>query len=1370
MPEKKADNTKQKIHSHLAHVSNFGDCDYYKTTGFSIQSLGTQTEIQHILNMIKHSKENEIYLVLENLDILGHKEFYSQLLNKQIYITTNDYSSIIELIKTESKRDNGLVIVNIDNNKTSNELQLIKMRLKIPVSLISYLEKNIIDSCSLIIELLQYNIDETIDEEFIILNISMLHYTNMFSKLYKEFKNPENKILSNYTIEKLCTLLIEHLHNFYEKYKDTLSKSNITLGKKYIDKIASSEINDRKRIIEEYVNTKAKPQLVDISNYISGYTRENTSFSVWSLCIALILLPFSIMAAGIGAGLAGAAGVVSMSTAVTGIVLSFVSIGYSVYNFIEIQNNMHSNQRALYELCNNLYFTKILEHFYNIISPLMEFGYSIRGNYLYNKESIYIYNTTFNAPNYLKKYFIRCNDKNNDNLIKFFNDFSLTEKDNNKTLKIISKNWFELYKSHEKLNIFNQNYLNSTSIIYIETPQFTTPILTSTFKQILDKNKTHQNIICFSNSLNETQGVFIKNELEERLSIKPGYISYNHGEEDTRRNYAMYDYSFYDLVMANNENKDENTSKLMFFSLFHYKGYYQIYNKVYNLLQSLKQYTDKFIDIVKKEINHSSYIHDVKKEIYSYISSANTVKNNLSSLSLIDSQKKPYFYISNILNSLNQHRIYLKTLNGFCKPNNDSEKIYNLCLNYINQIFSILGNYHIVLFNSNNEFYNKYKKFITNNISDYLLNYCDYENNKPAYELSMAHLLTNYSIYDNMDDLVEMLNKKNYNTLNTLFRNIYNEILNIIKPVKDEDKEIFDTLLKYVGCVYYNILSFSINLNPKIIDDISLRYNTDAIVMQSHIVNYYFEEFTYTNIYYNYYTTTDYQIQIILEDIYYILENEINPNEYIQSKHIRIVLEAIIQYFNSCYSSYSFSKSGSKLILFYQTYKNTIKINADEFNVLTVEETDAAPFSDRDIQIMLMLSFPDIADITGKTINTAIDKLNSIKNSKILSSNTKLSISNFAGLAVTGLNIVANYILISFYNIPDEENLKEYIELYNYMYLNHNIIQPHTCINSHTICSPIYLHNNLSVIDNHHVLFGDKNMDINFLQNSYSLYANLKTDNVNIFYDRMYTILTGVGIEGLENILLQQKEKEYKFIQENFSSTMFNKLEINKIITKAKEKEKNEYNFLNSEKDINNFLNQYFTFSSDFYIMKKSVSDFFKYNYKIGAANAWKYIIDAYNYKEKHNHDILNIDIDIIKLMLGLTDSINNKKNKIKKIYNEQYDTDNQATITAKSFYHVVSYVSGKEIDKNLIPFKLKSNDKIKNKSEVATQTQSDDKIKYTFTESLHEIAKQNLYSAYINDEYIESMENKNNDVIRNRQPFIGIITLWVLPQNLMRG
>ena len=186
--------------------------------------------------------------------------------------------------------------------------------------------------------------------------------------------------------------------------------------------------------------------------------------------------------------------------------------------------------------------------------------------------------------------------------------------------------------------------------------------------------------------------------------------------------------------------------------------------------------------------------------------------------------------------------------------------------------------------------------------------------------------------------------------------------------------------------------------------------------------------------------------------------------------------------------------------------------------------------------------------------------------------------------------------------------------------------------------------------------------------------------------------------------------------------------------------------------------------------MKKSVSDFFKYNYKIGAANAWKYIIDAYNHKEKYNHDILNIDIDIIKLMLGLTDEKIEKKYKYNNSYYDNKDRDTHATIVAKSFYHVVSYISGKEIDKNLIPTKLKSDNKIKNKSEVATQTQSDDKIKYTFTESLHEIAKQNLYSAYINDEYIESMENKNNDVIRNRQPFIGIITLWVLPQNLIRG
>ena len=76
----------------------------------------------------------------------------------------------------------------------------------------------------------------------------------------------------------------------------------------------------------------------------------------------------------------------------------------------------------------------------------------------------------------------------------------------------------------------------------------------------------------------------------------------------------------------------------------------------------------------------------------------------------------------------------------------------------------------------------------------------------------------------------------------------------------------------------------------------------------------------------------------------------------------------------------------------------------------------------------------------------------------------------------------------------------------------------------------------------------------------------------------------------------------------------------------------------------------------------------------------------------------------------------------------------------------------------------------IKNHNEVVAQTLSDNKIRYSFIDSLHEIAKQNLYSAYITDDYIESMINSNVEIIRNQQPFIGIITLWVLPKNLLGG
>ena len=58
-----------------------------------------------------------------------------------------------------------------------------------------------------------------------------------------------------------------------------------------------------------------------------------------------------------------------------------------------------------------------------------------------------------------------------------------------------------------------------------------------------------------------------------------------------------------------------------------------------------------------------------------------------------------------------------------------------------------------------------------------------------------------------------------------------------------------------------------------------------------------------------------------------------------------------------------------------------------------------------------------------------------------------------------------------------------------------------------------------------------------------------------------------------------------------------------------------------------------------------------------------------------------------------------------------------------------------------------------------------------SFTESLYEIARQNLRSAYMQVDKKEfAGEELSDNIYVNQQPFIGIITLWVLPQNIIEG
>ena len=165
-----------------------------------------------------------------------------------------------------------------------------------------------------------------------------------------------------------------------------------------------------------------------------------------------------------------------------------------------------------------------------------------------------------------------------------------------------------------------------------------------------------------------------------------------------------------------------------------------------------------------------------------------------------------------------------------------------------------------------------------------------------------------------------------------------------------------------------------------------------------------------------------------------------------------------------------------------------------------------------------------------------------------------------------------------------------------------------------------------------------------------------------------------------------------------------------------------------------------------------------------GASKAWDYI--AKKHKEQKKDEPLNINIETIKNMLGLKDeklSNISDNNDIEINGNARMDNksiDTPATTVAKSFYQAVCFAEGYKPDFDLVPKKIKA---------VQTDSKIIQKRNSSFTESLHEIARQNLRSAYMQvDSKKFDGEISLKDISVNQQPFIGIITLWILPQNII--
>ena len=1287
----------------IAPQTNTYQCDFYSKNGFTICCNKVNSETDNIIKEIKHIKEDNIYLILENLNILEKREFYEIILkkNKNIKIKTNNSLFLETLCSFKNN--------NVQYNQAANFLTL-----QIPYNHISIIKNADIDILSV---LKDNNIKKGI---FVKLEIEIFQSFSVLDKFRANLletakeQSPNNILLKetndrlSVNIDALCNDLSMIIHEFYTKYKEYLSTNNL-INK--INKYGEQEIHS-------YIQENIKPAMEKIENYILSYTEKKEKYLFTKLIIASIMYPIDLLLIGIG-----------IATTPMGVGPLLISLGvaklsytYSLIDLYISNKETSKEQLEINNLLSDLYFTVLLQSFGNSIKPLMEYEYKIRGNYVYTENSISIY-SSYNPLNIYKNNDIRTyniNYKYNKDIQKdstfssVFNEIYIENENTGKNLKQIHDRFIELYQE-KKDKIFNKSIDNLSQILYIETPLYTTPLLSHYLNNKINSNMQKKvsdycNVIIFTNSLLSGQSPSVTQELTNKLSINPTYhISYSTGAEDYKRNYGMYDYADYDLMI----NKvQEETSKIypMFFSCFKYTGktnyidnilsniekiyneYVALFNSMKNKVESWKikyieerqrmledekfrffykqnylEYNKK-IPFIKKHIIHCfAYYNDMVAHIQTYFildDELNIHLNNLFNLTMTAYQSISYFYTNEQLDEYDMYEEY----KDFIKDQIEEflDKLINDCKNEFDKLTGINQRHQMEFINYKNTMY--------------------------------PFILINFNIHDEYDKYFDNLCKNIYYFLKYRDKTITNIRLNhnqlscdapIFIKLSEKIFELSLSLLKNIvlAILFYTDIS---SRNIKLLNDDKIKQNNIE------------DAFEY-GIMYNMLTGVSINSSFILE-LYNIIKNYmtyevfkkyvsteylVGENKYNECKEY--VLNIITINHKNIENIAGSQRFKSTLIYLYEFIFYHFKFNPEYINhndVISEQETNITVES-KDIATEIFLN---------------IDSINEISE--------EIEFKGLSSGAKKGAKKVANYffdalldeVLQWIYDIPDKEVLKKYINLYNYMHLDDKFLPPHTVINQHTVCMPIDIINNLSIFDNKAVLFGDKNMDINSLINAYSLYANINDTDIakSIFKERMKTYLTGINVTDLDNVLLKEYKDKY-----NGSSI-----------------------------------------------------------HGAGALKAWDYI--AKEHKNQKKDEPLNINIETIKNMLGLKDEKlsdipDNKEtgfNGSKKEYNKSIDTP--ATTVAKSFYQAVCFAEGYKPDFDLVPKKIKA---------VQTDSKVIQKRNSSFTESLHEIARQNLRSAYMQVEKKEFYgEELDENIYVNQQPFIGIITLWVLPQNIIEG
>ena len=1287
----------------IAHQTNTYQCDFYSKNGFAVHCNKVNSETDNIIKEIKNIKEDNIYLILENLNILEKREFYEIILkkNKNIKIKTNNSLFLETLCSIKNN--------NVQYNQAANFLTL-----QIPYNHISIIKNADIDILSV---LKNNNIEHGV---FIKLEIEIIKSFSVLDKFRVNLletakeQSPNNILLKetndrlSVNIDALCNDLSMIIHEFYTKYKEYLSTNNL-INK--INKYGEQEILN-------YIQENIKPAMEKIENYILSYTEKKEKYLFTKLIIASIMYPIDLLLIGIG-----------IATTPMGVGPLLISLGvaklsytYSLIDLYISNKETSKEQLEINNLLSDLYFTVLLQSFGNSIKPLMEYEYKIRGNYVYTENSISIY-SSYNPLNIYKNNDIRTyniNYKYNKDIQKdstfstVFNEIYIENENTGKNLKQIHDRFIELYQE-KKDKIFNKSIDNLSQILYIETPLYTTPLLSYYLSNKIDSNMNKNitdycNVIIFTNSLLSGQSPSVKQELTNKLSINPTYhISYSTGAEDYKRNYGMHDYADYDLMI----NKvQEETSKIypMFFSCFKYteKTNYidnilsnieKIYNEYVALFNSMKNKVEswkikyieerqrmledekfrffykqnyleynKKIPFIKKHIIHCfAYYNDMVAHIQTYFildDELNIHLNNLFNLTMTAYQSISYFYTNEQLDEYDMYEEY----KDFIKDQIEEflDKLINDCKNEFDKLTGINQRHQMEFINYKNTMY--------------------------------PFILINFNIHDEYDKYFDNLCKNIYYFLKYRDKTITNIRLNhnqlscdapIFIKLSEKIFELSLSLLKNIvlAILFYTDIS---SRNIKLLNDDKIKQNNIE------------DAFEY-GIMYNMLTGVSINSSFILE-LYNIIKNYmtyevfkkyvsteylVGENKYNECKEY--VLNIITINHKNIENIAGSQRFKSTLIYLYEFIFYHFKFNPEYINhndVISEQETNITVES-KDIATEIFLN---------------IDSINEISE--------EIEFKGLSSGAKKGAKKVANYffdalldeVLQWIYDIPDKEVLKKYINLYNYMHLDDKFLPPHTVINQHTVCMPIDIINNLSIFDNKAVLFGDKNMDINSLINAYSLYANINDTDIakSIFKERMKTYLTGMNIKDLDNVLLTEYKDKY-----NGSSI-----------------------------------------------------------HGAGALKAWDYI--AKKHKEQKKDEPLNINIETIKNMLGLKDeklSNISDNNDIEINGNNQESDesiDTPATTVAKSFYQAVCFAEGYKPDFDLVPKKIKA---------VQSDNKKMEKRNSSFTESLHEIARQNLRSAYmqVDSKKFDSEKFQKYSSV-NQQPFIGIITLWVLPQNIIEG